>query len=82
MLSDDTIKRMKSLMVRVDEVMKAFDGVITRQEAWNMVTAESGIKAAEVAERIEARQKKQQDAELRSLAARASTYKSNIDGDL
>lgn len=78
-LSDDTVKRMKTLIARVDEVMAAFGGVISREEAWQMVTAESGVKAAELAERIDARLKRQQDAERRSLAARAATYKANVE---
>lgn len=79
MLSDATIKRIRELQLKVEEVMQIFDVPVDR--AWLIMTCSDADKAAQIAEAIDRRQEKLARAELRSLAARAAVFKSNVDSD-
>jgi hypothetical protein len=79
MLSHETTRRIRELKDKVDEVMKLFN--CSRDEAWQMLSANGAYRAADVAKRIAARQNQIATAEERAKAAYKSTFSSNIQYD-
>jgi hypothetical protein len=84
LISDDTKQRFKSIKARAEEVMLVM-GIGSMEEAYSFLSAvnseqalEDARKAREVAERIDSRQKKQAQAQLRSASAQYNTLKSNM----
>jgi hypothetical protein len=75
-----TTEKMKSLKVRALEIAK--DLGIPENEAWTLMSACETQRVLETVERMEKEQARRDRAELRSLAARAATFKANIvEGD-
>jgi LPS sulfotransferase NodH len=73
-LSDESKRRFQSIKAKAEEVM-AIMGIGSMEEAYQLLAAESSQRAAEVAEKIDQRQKRQAQAELRAESARYNTLK-------
>jgi hypothetical protein len=79
MLSHETTRKIRELQGKVEEVIQLFK--CSREEAWLMLTANGGYKAADIAKRIQKRQDQVAEAERRAKAAYSSTFSSNVKYD-
>lgn len=74
-----TTEKIASLTKRAEEIAR--DLKIPEDKAWELMRACDTQRVLETVERMERRQERIAQAEMRSLAARAATLKSNLESD-
>lgn len=77
LISDDTKQKFQSIRARAEELAAAM-GLGTIEEAYALLSTEASLRAAEKAEKMDSRQKKNAEALLRANSALANTLKSNM----
>lgn len=78
-MGPDTTQRMINLLARVAEIVEAFG--VPEPQAWAMLGADAAQQAANMAARIDKRQRKAQQAAIRAKSAELNTLKANTDDE-